>query len=188
MGIKPIPTRASSVKARRGTEGSPAPAGLLRSVVREQVGEEIAPQRRIPPGEFQWVEAPSNVVEDLPNDLRLCAEPLPLLVRMGGFTLLYAMTHAEARWSYPLQPILLILTGGAAMTVIDNARGLGKQEGRYLPMDEISKRSSDSTTTYALPARIPEYLDNIISPPSMNGEASVSLRSDIPVVHGTNPA
>jgi hypothetical protein len=47
---------------------------------------------------------------------------LPLLVMMGYFTLLHAMTHAEARLSEPLQPMLLILTGGAAMTVIDKAR------------------------------------------------------------------
>jgi hypothetical protein len=72
--------------------------------------------------EFQWVEAPPDVVEDLPNDLRLRDEPLPLLVMMGHFTLLHAMTHAEARSSEPLQPILLILTGGAVMTVIDKAR------------------------------------------------------------------
>ena len=47
---------------------------------------------------------------------------LPLLVMMGYFTLLHAMTHAEARLSEPLQPILLILIGGAFMTVIDTAR------------------------------------------------------------------
>ena len=47
---------------------------------------------------------------------------LPLLVMMGYFTLLHAMTHAEARLSEPLQPMLLILIGGAFMTVIDKAR------------------------------------------------------------------
>jgi 4-amino-4-deoxy-L-arabinose transferase-like glycosyltransferase len=50
------------------------------------------------------------------------SELLPLLVMMGYFTLLHAMTHAEARLSEPLQPMLLILTGGAVMTVIDKAR------------------------------------------------------------------
>jgi hypothetical protein len=40
---------------------------------------------------------------------------------IGYFTLLHAMTHAEARLSEPLQPILLILIGGAFMTVIDEA-------------------------------------------------------------------
>jgi len=47
---------------------------------------------------------------------------LPLLATMGYFTLLHAMTHAEARLSEPLQPMLLILIGGAFMTVIDQAR------------------------------------------------------------------
>ncbi len=47
---------------------------------------------------------------------------LPLLVILSYFTLLHAMTHAEARLSEPLQPMLLILTGGAYMTVIDKAR------------------------------------------------------------------
>jgi len=47
---------------------------------------------------------------------------LPLLVMMGYFTLLHAMTHAEARLSEPLQPMLLILIGGAFMTGIDKAR------------------------------------------------------------------
>ena len=47
---------------------------------------------------------------------------LPLLVMMGYFNLLHAMTHAEARLSEPLQPMLLILTGGAVMMMIDKAR------------------------------------------------------------------
>jgi hypothetical protein len=44
---------------------------------------------------------------------------LPLLAVMGYLTLLHALTHAEARLSEPLQPLLLILIGGAFMTVID---------------------------------------------------------------------
>ncbi len=47
------------------------PVALLRSVVRERVGAEIVPQRRRPPGKFQGVEAPTDVVEDLANDRSL---------------------------------------------------------------------------------------------------------------------
>ena len=47
------------------------PVVLLRSVVRERVGDEIIPQRRRPTGEFQRVEAPPDVVEDLANDRNL---------------------------------------------------------------------------------------------------------------------
>jgi hypothetical protein len=47
---------------------------------------------------------------------------LPLLVMLGYFNLLHAMTHAEARLSEPLQPMLLILTGGAVFVLIDKVR------------------------------------------------------------------
>lgn len=58
---------------------------------------------------------------------------MPLLVLMGYFTLLHAMTHAEARLSEPLQPMLLILIGGAFMTVIDQA-GERRIAKRSLPI------------------------------------------------------
>jgi hypothetical protein len=49
---------------------------LLRSVSpSERVGEEIVPQRRNPPGEFQGVNASPDVVEDLADDRSLGDEP-----------------------------------------------------------------------------------------------------------------
>jgi len=60
---------------------------------------------------------------------------LPLLVMMGYFNLLHAMTHAEARLSEPLQPMLLILTGGAVMMMIDKARER-KIAGRSLSISQ----------------------------------------------------
>jgi hypothetical protein len=47
------------------------PVALLRSVVRERVGAEIVPQRRSPPGEFQGIEAPPDVVKYFADDRRL---------------------------------------------------------------------------------------------------------------------
>jgi len=40
------------------------PVFLLRSVVRERVGEEIFRHRWRPPWEFQWVETPPDVMEE----------------------------------------------------------------------------------------------------------------------------
>jgi hypothetical protein len=51
------------------------------------------------------------------------SKSLPLLVLMGYFTLLHALTHAEARLSEPLQPLLLVVIAGAVMTAIDHAKG-----------------------------------------------------------------
>jgi hypothetical protein len=51
------------------------------------------------------------------------SKSIPLLFMMGYFTLLHALTHAEARLSEPLQPLLLVVIAGAAMTAIDHAKG-----------------------------------------------------------------
>lgn len=53
-----------------------SPVALLRSVSPwERVGGEIIQQRRRPPGEFQGIEAPSDVVKDIADDRRLSDEP-----------------------------------------------------------------------------------------------------------------
>jgi len=44
-------------------------------IVRERVGAEIFPQRRRPPGEFQRVEASSDMVKDFADDRGLGDEP-----------------------------------------------------------------------------------------------------------------
>jgi len=51
------------------------PVALLRSVVRERVGAKIIQQWRRPPGKFQGVKAPSDVVENLADDMCLGDEP-----------------------------------------------------------------------------------------------------------------
>jgi hypothetical protein len=48
---------------------------------------------------------------------------LPLLILMGYFTLLHALTHAEARLSEPLQPLLLVVIAGAVVTIFDVVKG-----------------------------------------------------------------
>ena len=51
------------------------PVFLLRSVVRERVGEEIFRHRWRPPWEFQRLEAPADVVQNLANHRNLRDEP-----------------------------------------------------------------------------------------------------------------
>ena len=51
------------------------PVALLRSVVRERVGAKIIQQWRRPPGKFQGVKAPSDVVENLADDMCLGDDP-----------------------------------------------------------------------------------------------------------------
>lgn len=46
---------------------------------------------------------------------------LPIYLILVYYTLVHALTHAEARLSEPLQPFLLILVAGAAVTLIDRA-------------------------------------------------------------------
>lgn len=46
---------------------------------------------------------------------------LPVLAALGYATLLHAATHAEARLSEPLQPLLLVLLAGAAASAIQAA-------------------------------------------------------------------
>jgi 4-amino-4-deoxy-L-arabinose transferase-like glycosyltransferase len=45
----------------------------------------------------------------------------PLLALMGYFTLLHALTHAEARLSEPLQPLLLVVAAGMLAAAFDRA-------------------------------------------------------------------
>ena len=47
----------------------------------------------------------------------------PLLALMAYFTLLHALTHAEARLSEPLQPLLLVIAAGMLSAAFDRARG-----------------------------------------------------------------
>ncbi|MBE0568950.1 MAG: glycosyltransferase family 39 protein [Deltaproteobacteria bacterium] len=53
----------------------------------------------------------------------LRSKSLPLLAILGYFTLLHALTHAEARLSEPLQPLLLIVIAGALITAMDHRKG-----------------------------------------------------------------
>ena len=58
---------------------------------------------------------------------------IPVLALLLYFTIVHALTHAEARLSEPLQPFLLIILAGAVVTLTDK---LGR---RSLPVSETSQ-------------------------------------------------
>lgn len=75
VGIKPKPRARRTSRGEGWTGEVRLPVVLLRSVAREGVGEEIFRHRWRPPWEFQRVETPPYVIEDLEDDWWLGTKP-----------------------------------------------------------------------------------------------------------------